>query len=43
MIVGRDFEGAGLGEFYKGSGESRMFLEKSSQEYGELVGNNRNY
>ncbi|HIE6629697.1 TPA: tripartite tricarboxylate transporter substrate binding protein, partial [Bacillus luti] len=29
--------------FYKGSGESMIFLERSSQEYGELVGNNRNY
>ncbi|MCU5556127.1 tripartite tricarboxylate transporter substrate binding protein, partial [Bacillus cereus] len=24
--------------FYKGSGETRGFLEESSQEYGELVG-----
>lgn len=32
----------GWESFYKGSGESRVFLEQSSEEYKELVGDNRN-
>lgn len=33
----------GWNSYYKDSGESRVFLEQSSEEYKELVGNNRNY
>ena len=33
----------GWESFYKGSGETRGFLEESSQEYRNLVGNNKNY
>ena len=40
VIVGRDFEEQGWESFIR-SGESRIFLEQSSQEYGELVGNDR--
>ncbi|NWK71154.1 tripartite tricarboxylate transporter substrate binding protein [Bacillus paramycoides] len=33
----------GWESFYKNSGESMIFLEESSQEYRELVGNNKKY
>ena len=38
MIVGRILRERGWNSYYKDSGESMIFLEQSSQEYGELVG-----
>ena len=37
MIVGRDFEGAGLGEFYKGVGRLGV-LDESSGGMGMVGG-----